>query len=596
MASQSSQRDLETPRQRARRHAIVSVLDVVGYVRLTARDEEGTHGRWMNIRENVIVPLVSARGGRVIKSTGDGFMLEYPASEDALRASLSIQSAVESLDSQVRGIPPIELRISIHSGSVIEESGELWGDGVNITVRLQEHADPGGVIISGEVWQQCKSIDNLAYADLGRLELKGVEQRVRAFSVAPTKNVDRNIRRLALRAGLPTVVVLPFRTSRGDAEVAFAEALVDEIIGSLAGVEQLFVIARASIIGPAFHSNEAIASARRLGARYALQGRARRTNSHVRVTTELVDLETNRILWTNRYDAVAANLTDVQDAISQQIASTLAPHVRGAELRRSLEKRPDNLEAHELVLQAIYQMFTLEPGTFESARPILDHAIEIDPSLAIAHTQLAQWHMFRVAQGENIDLDVELEAAQRHAAAAIERNTYDAHALTLYGHLRSWAFRDYDAALAYFDRALAASPNSAIAWAYSSPTYSYIGDGPQAISHAQHALRLSPLDPYSYFYRTALTIAHYTNGTFAEAIDIGRRTMAANPRFTANLLYLAACLTAIGQESEAKSVADRVLKVEPSFTISHYTARHPIKDPQRVTELSKQLEAAGLPR
>ena len=279
---------------------------------------------------------------------------------------------------------------------------------------------------------------------------------------------------------------------------------------------------------------------RDLGVRYMLAGSMRRQGGRVRIQTELSDTDTGAVVHSERFDGISADLFELQDQITSQIVSIIAPHVRDAELRRVQRKRPENMDAYDLVLRASDLMYRLNLDDFNAALPLLKRAIELDPSYAKAYAMAAKWHGLTFGQGWSHNPQEDAAETDRLASEAIARDSGDALALALCGHHKAFLFRDYERAIALFDRALAAGPNSALAWTLSSPTYSYIGDTAQAIVRAKRGLRLSPLDPDAFWYQTTLTLAHYAAGDYEHAVEYGRKVAAAKPIFTANLRFLAA--------------------------------------------------------
>jgi tetratricopeptide (TPR) repeat protein len=214
----------------------------------------------------------------------------------------------------------------------------------------------------------------------------------------------------------------------------------------------------------------------------------------------------------------------------------------------------------------------------------------------MAYALMAKWYILHIGEGRSIDVRTDSERALEMASRALEHNPADPLGLAIYGHIKSFLFADYEGALDAFERAIASSPSSAIAWGLSSSTYCYLGDGQRAIARATHALSLSPLDPYSYFYMTALTNAHYTNGTFDDAIYWGRKTLATAPRFVANLRLLIASLSAAGKIEEARKVGAMLLKVVPNFKVEPFVQWYPIKGAERRALMAERLLMAGLPR
>jgi tetratricopeptide (TPR) repeat protein len=321
----------------------------------------------------------------------------------------------------------------------------------------------------------------------------------------------------------------------------------------------------------------------------------RRTAGRVRIQTELSDTESGAVVHSERFDGVSADLFELQDQIATQIVSIIAPHVRDAELRRVRRKRPENMDAYDLVLRAIDLMYRLNFDDFNAALPMLKRAIDLDPNYAKAYAMAAKWHGLTFGQGWSEDPQGDVRETDRLATEAIARDSGDALALALCGHHKAYLLRDFDRAISLFDRAIAAGPNSALAWTLSSPTYSYIGDTANAIARAERGLRLSPLDLDAFWYQTALTLAHYAGGNYSEAAAYGRKVAAAKPIFTANLRFLAASLAAMDETREASDVAHLIMQLEPRFSAGRFAAGYAFREDAKRELFRQHLVRAGLP-
>jgi TolB-like protein len=396
--------------------------------------------------------------------------------------------------------------------------------------------------------------------------------------------------------GKPSIAVLPFRSlQHDDGDAYFAAGIAEDVVGALTGLQDLLVISHGSTRNYIGNTVDPRVVRNDLGVRYVLSGSVRRSGGRVRIQTELSDTESGAVVHSDRFDGVSANLFELQDQIASQIVSIIAPHVRDAELKRVRRKRPDSLDAYDLVLRAIDLMYRLNLDDFKAARELLTQAIELDPNYAKAYAMAAKWHGLTFGQGWSSDPAHDAQETDRLASEAIRRDSGDALALALCGHHRAFLFRDYDGAIALFDRAIAAGPNSALAWTLSSPTYSYIGDGPTAIARAERGLRLSPLDPDAFWYQTALTLAHYASGNYEEAVGFGRKVAAAKPIFTANLRFLAASLGALGREAEGHEVAHLLMQLEPRFTAKRFASSYAFRDEARRRAFAEHMIQAGLP-
>ena len=517
-----------------RRLAAIAFIDIVGYSILMARDETRTHQRWMSILDTIIRPQTERHRGKVVKSTGDGILAEFPSAFDAVEWALSVQRAVLALGSN-DAMPSIALRIAVHVGDIITTEFDVFGDGVNLAARLQEHAPVGGIVFSEAVYDLVRGSLGTEARDLGALELKNFPKPVRAYALDPA-NQEIAVPAHPRPVGkLPSIAVLPLQNIGGDpADDYFCDGCVEDITLSLAGLRELVVISRGSTLVYRGRQPDPREVARAFDVRYVLMGSLRRSERLVRVSVELCDANTGASLWGERTEVAPGELFDVQDRIVGRIVAGIAPNVRAAELRGAMRKKPDNFTAYDHTLKAMHIINSLDVNSFMQAREYLNKAMDEDPNFAMPVAWAARWHSLYVGQGLSPNPDQDRARAVELAARAIELDGQNALALATYGHLRSFLFHDYDTALVYFDRALKACPNHSLAWILSSGTLSYVGRTEEAIRHAEHALRLSPSDQSLFYYYTFLNLAHYGNGTYEQAVKWGRMSLSENPLYTAN--------------------------------------------------------------
>jgi DNA-binding SARP family transcriptional activator/TolB-like protein len=394
----------------------------------------------------------------------------------------------------------------------------------------------------------------------------------------------------------PSIAALPFREyGEADEQGYFGAGFIEDIVGALATFPDLFVVSRNSTARFQPGALDTRKVALELGVRYLLTGSIRRSDRKLRIVAELSDAETGTVLWDYSTTGSADDLFSLQDQLSERIITTIAPYIRNAEIRRAFQKRPESLGAYDLMLRGLHLLYRLTPEPFAQAREMFRRSIELDPGYAAPHALSALWHSIRLGQGWSENRADDQASVARLAAAAIERDPFDARALALAGHVRGFILHDYDGAFALFERAIAASPNSALAWARSSPTFSFIGEPDEARRRAVLAVRLSPFDPHLFFTLSALGLACYTAGQFNEAVAWGRRSAAENPNFTANLRTLVASLAAAGDVTEAQRTAQALLAVSPAFRVGPFCEGYAYRDPMRREALAQHLRLAGLP-
>ncbi len=393
----------------------------------------------------------------------------------------------------------------------------------------------------------------------------------------------------------PSVAVLPFRIGEADPKNAyFGEGVVDSIIHALAGVKDLTVLSRGSMLAYARKPADPLRIGRRFGVRYVLAGTILRTGGNLRVATELTDTESGRVLAADRYEGHAKDLFAVQDEIARRVVATIAPHVREHELRRALRKHPSSLTAYDLLLQALDLLYRMDEDSFLRARDLLEKAIALDPGYAPPHTYLAFWYVFRVGEIGSPDPDADARAAAEHAAAAIQRDGGDALAHAISGHVHAYLLHDLATARMILDRAVELGPSVAMAWAMSSATHGFAGHGAEAVAHAERAVRLAPADPFAFWHEGLLAQAHYVSGDYERAAALAREGMSHNRRIRFTLRTLMASLVGQGKKDEAARVAAEFLAMQPEFRLSVYAPRCPFASPLLERWLA-HLRAAGLP-
>lgn len=544
--------------------------------------------------------------GRLVDSPGKDLLAEFASVVDAVECAVLIQHTLAEQNGALPTQQRVEVRIGVDLGEVLVDGERLYGDALTIAARLPAIAEPGGIAISGTAHDQVVTKLRYRYEALGAHSIERIQQPVLVYRV-----IDKDLASPAGRqdparatpagrhvpgAHRPSIAVLPFREyDLREGNSYFADGIVEDIIGALASLPDLFVISRSSTLAFRGVNVDVRAVGDKLGVQYVLSGGVRRAAERIRTVAELCEAETGGILWTERLEGSTNEVFALQDRLAERIVTTIAPHVRQAELRRALRKHPENLDAYDFVLRGLDLLYRLRREEFEQARDMFQRAIELEPGYATPYALSANWYSIRIGQGWSVNLSEDVEAVNRLATAALERDPFDTRALALCGHVRSFLFRDYEGAIVLFQRALTGSPNSAEAWLWSSPTYSYIGEGVEAARRAEQSLRLSPFDSHVFLNHTALALAHYTSGDFDSAVRAGRKATAENPRYTAALRIFAASLVGASRAEEARSVARALLEHEPTFRVEAFCRAHPYKDPLRREMLARHLRSAGLP-
>ncbi|MCC7282769.1 MAG: hypothetical protein IT556_10325 [Acetobacteraceae bacterium] len=575
-----------------RRDAGIAFADIVGYSILMGVDGARTHARWMALLHGTLRPMAIRYGSQIVKSTGDGVVADFPDAAAAFAWAQAVQRAMAAEDHPDE--PPIVFRLAIHSGEIYATHEDIYGDAVNLAARLQEHAPPGGIVMTGTARDSLSAPPEMQ--DLGVLVLRNITSTAHAYVLEPPGPVRVPMREP--ESGLPSVAAMPLENLGGDpADSYFAEGVLDDVLVSLGALRELTVLARGATLGWRGRAHDPRTVGRMLGVRYLLSGSVRRHPGRQRISVELRETEAGDCLWSDRIDAADHELFDVQDEIVARVVGGIAPSIRAAELRRALRRRPDSLSAYDLTLRAVHSLDHLRHETFGTARDHLGRALDLDPGFAMAAARASQWHSLAVGQAWSEQPESDVALAGGMAARAIDLDPGNALGLAMAGHYRSYHLHQPEAALPFLERAIRACPNHALAWTWRSAALSYLGRGTEALPVAERGMALSPLGPDRYYFQFFVGLAHYVQHDFAAAARWLGLSLSDNPGFTSAHRFLAAALVALGNQDEAARVAARMMQCEPGFRLSIYEhERAPLIEPGLRRDLIRRLRAAGLPR
>jgi adenylate cyclase len=573
-----------------RRLAAVFAADVAGYSRLMGSDEEGTLAVLKACRRELIDPKIAEHRGRIVKTTGDGALVEFASVVDAVRCSIEIQHAMAERNVTIPEDRRVEFRIGINVGDIIIDEGDIYGDGVNIAARVESLASPGAICISEDAYKQIKGKLALDVSDMGEQPLKNITQPIRVYGVkldnAPTRP-DLTL------PNKPSIAVLPFQNLSGDPEQDyFADGMVDDIITGLSRIKWLFVIARNTTFTYKGRAVDVKQVGRELGVRYVLEGSVRKAADRVRVTGQLIDAETGAHVWAERYDRKADDIFALQDDITLSVVGTIEPSLRLAEIERVKRKRSDSLDAYDLVLQAQPDVYSRVPERCAKALLLLERALALDPTYGLAHAYAAECHHSIFLRG---GLQEEHRTASiRHAESAMAYGHDDASALAFAGFVIGMDKHDRAAALTAFEAALSVSPSSALTYILGSVILAFAGEAERAIEWAERGLRLSPFDLYRASAFCAVSFAHFQRGRYEDSADAARRAIQATPGFSVCHMALAAPLAKLGRLEEARAAGARVSELQPNFRCGTQL-RNVGAVPSFAADFGEALRAAGLP-
>jgi adenylate cyclase len=570
-----------------RRLAAILAADVVGFSALMGKDEEGTHRQVKALEREVIRPSVEQHHGRMVKTTGDGFLVEFGSPVEAVRAALSIQKKLAN--------GPLQLRMGINLGDVIiEQDGDVYGDGVNVAARLEALCDPGGVLVSGKVFDEVEGKVEVEFENRGEQQVKNIARPVRVYAVAETVRAFRPAPQPLSLPDKPSIAVLPFTNLSGDPEQDyFAEGIAEELTTGLARLRGFFVITRSSSFtykGRPVHVQQV---GRDLGVRYVVEGSVRRSGERVRIGVRLADATTGREVWSDRYDRAVVDVFALQDEITANVVNAVEPQIYSAERDRIHQKQPDDLNAWDYLIRAMPHVWVHTRHNNDLALNLLSEALRLNPSYARAlglHAWLSQWLVFH---GWNAFRRVIGPAVER-ARTAVEIDGDDAWArLALgFGHMFR---REHEDAVEELRTALDLNPNFALAHACLSLTLSYGSKGAEAVAEIEAAIRLSPRDPFSSTFAGVRSFAHFMAGDYAAGAEWGRRSVRQRPDLAGHWRTLALNAASLDLAEEARNAVARALDVQPDYSVAWVEEASPLVDPSERLRYCELLRPFGLP-
>ncbi|MEZ5924864.1 MAG: adenylate/guanylate cyclase domain-containing protein [Hyphomicrobiaceae bacterium] len=582
------------PREQRRLIAVL-VVDIVGYSRLMGADESGTLARVNSNREVLVDPKIIRDRGRIVKATGDGLLVEFASVVDAIRCAVSIQKTMRSNSVGEPDELRLQYRIAITVGDIIIQGDDIFGDAVNIAARLQELAEPGGIIISEDARRQSLGKVDVRLHDIGECPLKNIAVPVRAYQVLMEPEDGKATVMLPLPRK-PSIAVLPFQNLSGDLEQEyFADGIVEEIITALSRMKWLFVIARSSSFSFKGRSVGAKQVGASLGVRYILEGSVRKANNRLRLAGQLVDASTGIQLWAERFDGGLEDIFDLQDQLTANVVSAIAPKLEQAEIERTRRKPTASLDAYDHFLRG---MSCVDQWTREANSLALSHfgsAIDLDPSFGAAYGMAARCYSQRKVSGWTIDLAGERQEAERLARSAYEHGKDDALALTTAGHALVFVVDEPEDGLAMIEQALDINPSFAWAWLFSGWAHVWAGNSEEAVVRVNRAIRFSPHDRQKVNMLAALACAYLFAGRFAEAASHAEAAVHENPNTLLAQSVAAVACSLAGRTAQAAKAVSKLRELNPDLRISNLKDWYPIRRFQDISSWEHGLRMAGLP-
>jgi adenylate cyclase len=584
-----------------RRLTAILAADVVGYSRLMGEDETGTLERLKSLRKELVQPKITERKGRIVKLMGDGLLAEFPSVVEAVQCAVDIHKSMIGRETDLLGEQRIRLRIGVNLGDIIVEGSDIYGDGVNVAARLEGLADPGGICVSGTVFDHVRGKVGLDFGDLGEQQVKNIDQPVQVYRIALESEADASEAAGTSTAGAavlelpdkPSIAVLPFTNMSDDPEQEhFADGVSEDIITALSKIPKLFVVARNSTFTYKGRAVDVKQVGREQGVRYVLEGSVRRGGDRLRITAQLVDATTADHVWAQRYDRVVQDVFALQDEITREVTSALQVELTEGEQARLWASGTQNLEAWEIVIQIPALLYSHQRGNVLISRRLAEQALQLDKNYAAAWTMLGISHWEEAFNGWSEDpaasLDLALDAASR--SRAIDDSNPDTFALLTWIHL---SLRKYDQAFDLAQQAVVLGPNNSFVAGVASDVALFCNRPHDMVVLLNKAIRLCPI--YPTWYRSGLAWAYLLMDRREEAIASAQMSIDIDPDYPFNYMVLAIAFAELGREQEAHTAVEKLLRIDPKYSLCTFSECQPFRDAEVLDRHIEGLRKAGLP-
>jgi adenylate cyclase len=551
-----------------RRLAAILLTDMVGYSRLMELDEEGTIARQRSHRAEIFDPMISEHGGRIVKTTGDGLLVEFPSVVDAVKCAVGVQKEMAGRATDLPDDRRIQYRIGVNLGDVVLDGDDILGDGVNVAARLEGLAKPGGICMSAAVHDQLVGKLDVLFEDAGEQKVKNVRRSVRVWQwqAGQTSQSGQSIEKQIALPDKPSIAVLPFENMSGDPEQEyFADGVTEDVITALSRFRSLFVIARNSSFSYKGTSTDVRQVARDLGVRYVLEGSVRRQANQIRITAQLIDGETGKHFWAERYNRELQDIFSVQDEVTDEIVVAIAPEIDDIERHRAMRRHPENLDAWALYQRGLAAYYETTRDGLDSAIRQFDKVNVIDPSFAPAFALAADSRVRVVFDVYDlVDSELLLKQAQEKSRLGLASDGRDPTCLWADARVQSLLGQN-DIAISRAEDAVSLNPNSAIGQYVLGFALGRNGRPENALSHIDAAIRLSPRDAFLGGFFAFGSKMLFDSGRYEEALDRARKARhTPNPRWVSFQIVVAALIELGRQEEATLALSDLVEHVPAS--------------------------------
>ena len=585
-----------------RRLAAIVVADIAGYSRMVAEDETGAIERMRQLRDTVTEPALEKCGGRIVKRTGDGALVEFSSVIGAVEGAIDVQRKLAEIARNDPEGRRFVLRIGVHLGEVLVESdGDIHGDGVNVAARLEALCAPGEILVSGAVWEHLDGRLDVPAEDLGPRELKNIPRKVPLHRLTPVEGASPAPREAdpgkasQPLSDRPSIVVLPFdNLSRDPEQDFFSDGIVEDITTALSHFDSLFVIARNTAFTFRGRSKNVRDVGRELGVQYVLEGSVRTAGDRIRVTAQLIDATADRHVWAQKYDGQLEDVFQLQDEITRNIVGAVAPEIEADAIAKVVGKQARDLNDHEQLRRAKWHLTQLSAENNLQAEEICKELLQRNPDLVEAYTTLAWGYGYDAIYAWNRPSPDSNQMALEASQNAIARNPVDAAAHTVFGALM-FSLRRHEDAEGALKRAIEINPNLSIAYGFLGMVQSYTHDFENCFENLQEAIRLSPRDPQRAMFIANIGQAKFNAGDYEEALGYCLQAVRENPRLPSAVRALTTTYGMIGDTKKAAEAYSQLARMAPGISLSTTRGAIGFAYEDDENRLLEGLRRAGMP-
>ncbi|WP_176491336.1 adenylate/guanylate cyclase domain-containing protein [Polaromonas sp. AET17H-212] len=589
---------IELPANMTRSTKVLLVMDVVESVRIMEQDQDGFVRRWQQLVEEAEQNVLPLHGGRIVKSLGDGLMLEFANAQSCVKAAFALHQFARQANA---GVPPdhqMHLRMGGHLASFVTDQHDIYGTDVNLTSRVSTLAGPGEIVVTAELRDHLIVDVDVDIEDLGECHLKHVQNTVRAYRAGPAGHASVVIPIREYTAPIqPTVAVIPFEAHNSElSQFSVGALLADSVIGQLCRTADLRVISRLS--SSVFCGRNASLSdiETHLGATFVLSGSYVAQGNKLLISAELADARAAQVIWADRINGDVSDLLRVESEISHSIAAAVYSAILKTEVKKALTKPLPTLESHSAMLGAVTLMHRTTRDDFFKAHKLLELLIERHQRHPVLWAWMSKWHVLQVEQGWSANPEDTAKLALSQSSRALDMDSTSSMALSIDGFVRCNLLKDFDGALQKYRAAIDANPSESLAWLFMGMLYGFTGKDHLALEAIEKAIALSPLDPAKYFYQSLAASVNLSAGNYLRAIELAQTSLRSNTTHVSTHRALIIAQAMSGQIEQAKTQTTKLLALDPGFTISKFLARKSgAQFDEKAKTFAEALRMAGVP-